>query len=435
MFAYDASSAGRGPMKVGLLLIVPMIAAFGVWAATAPLNSAAIAAGEIVLSSERKTIQHLEGGLVKELYVQEGTEVEQGAPLVVVEDLNERAQIEALTVQLVNTRAQIARLVAERDGADAPDFSAIAESLTIDPEKVDAFADTHLGVFENLTASASSVVSLAQSRKEQIAREADGLRAQLAAKRDELVFVEDELENQESLFERGLSIKEKVTEQKRRKTVLEGEIGSLTASIARVEQSLIDQDLEIVRMRNERSSALLGELQQAQVSTQAGLQELRTLQDRQARTVIRAPVDGNVLAVQVHTIGAVVAPGAPLMDIVPAQDDLIVEARVLPTDIDLVFEEMDAKVQLSAFKAQKVQKLSAKVTSVSGDILSDEMTGERYFLARLVVDEKELAELPETVSLSAGMPADVFLIAGERTVADYLLSPIVDAAYKAFRED
>ena len=435
MLAYDTSNAGRGPMKVGLLLIVPMIAAFGVWAATAPLNSAAIAAGEIVLSSERKTIQHLEGGLVKELYVQEGTEVEQGAPLVVVEDLNERAQIEALTVQLVNTRAQIARLVAERDGADAPDFSAIAESLTIDPEKVDAFADTHLGVFENLTASASSVVSLAQSRKEQIAREADGLRAQLAAKRDELVFVEDELENQESLFERGLSIKEKVTEQKRRKTVLEGEIGSLTASIARVEQSLIDQDLEIVRMRNERSSALLGELQQAQVSTQAGLQELRTLQDRQARTVIRAPVDGNVLAVQVHTIGAVVAPGAPLMDIVPAQDDLIVEARVLPTDIDLVFEEMDAKVQLSAFKAQKVQKLSAKVTSVSGDILSDEMTGERYFLARLVVDEKELAELPETVSLSAGMPADVFLIAGERTVADYLLSPIVDAAYKAFRED
>lgn len=435
MFSYRSEKAGSSPMKTGLLLVVPMLVAFGAWASIAPLNSAAIASGEIVLSSERKTIQHLEGGLVKELFVQEGSKVTKGAALLIVEDLQERAQIEALTIQLLNTRAQIARLIAERDGLDVPDFTAIADGLSVADDQIAAFSDTHLGVFENLTASGSSVVSLAESRKEQISREADGLRAQLKAKQDELVLVIDDLEKQQSLFERGISVKEKVTEQKRRKAALDGDIGSLTASIARVEQSLIDQDLEIVRMKNERSSALLGELQQAQVSAQAGLQELRTLLDRQARTIIRAPVDGNVLSVQVHTIGAVVGPGAALMDIVPAQDDLIVEAKVQPTDIDLVYEEMEAKVQLSAFKAQKVQKLSAKVMSLSGDILNDELTGEKYYLARLVVDETELAELPEEVTLSAGMPADVFLIAGERTMAQYLLSPIMDAAYRAFRED
>ncbi|WP_404404526.1 HlyD family type I secretion periplasmic adaptor subunit [Pelagibacterium halotolerans] len=435
VFSYDRRKAGRGPMLMGLVFLIPILVAFAAWAMLAPLNSAAIASGVIVLSSERKTVQHLEGGLVTEIYVAEGQAVPQGAPLLVVQDLAERARIDALTVQLVNTNAQIARLNAENEGSTAPDFSAIAADLDVSPDVVDRFADMHLHVFLNLTGSINSAIQLSESRKVQIRREIEGLSAQFEAKQRELALIRDDLEAQRVLLARGVSSQTQVNALARTEVALEGEIGSLSASIARLEQSVLDQDVEVLRMRNDRASALLGELQEAQVSAESIRQELVTLMDRQSRAVIRAPVSGRVLDMQVHTIGAVISPGAPLMDVVPDEDDLIIEARVSPADIDLVSPGMFAKVQLSAFKAKKVDKLDATVITVSGDILTDEMSGEQYFLARLKVGEAALAELPGDVELSPGMPADVFMIAGERTMAEYLLAPILDAVYRAFRED
>lgn len=182
-------------------------------------------------------------------------------------------------------------------------------------------------------------------------------------------------------------------------------------------------------------SELLGELQSLQVAAEGLRQELRTLRDRQDRAVIRAPVSGVVLGMKVHTIGAVVAPGTSLMEIVPTDDDLIIQARVNPTDIDLVRPGLLAKVQLSAFKVRNVEKLDAIVDTISGDILTDHITGQRYFPVRLRVEQSALATLPDEVILSPGMPADVFIISQESTMAAYLLSPILDAAYHAFREE
>ncbi|MCO6181034.1 HlyD family type I secretion periplasmic adaptor subunit [Ciceribacter sp. RN22] len=435
VLSYDKSKAGRAPMFVGLFMLVPILIAFVAWAVLAPLNAAAIAPGTIVLSSERKTVQHLEGGLVTEIFVSEGEAVVRGQSLLVVQDLAERSRIEALTVQLVNTNAQIARLIAERDAAKAPDFSEIGVGISVSPEIIQRFSDTHLGVFRNLTGSAASAADLAASQKVQIRREIEGLQAQLAAKQREAVLAKQELDGQRILLRDGYSSELKVNTLARAEAVLDGEIGSLMASVAKLEQSVLDQDVELLRLRNERASAMLGELQQAQVAAESARQELRTLRDRQARSVIRAPVDGRVLDMKVHTIGAVITGGTPLMDIVPDRDDLIIEARVSPADIDLVSAGMPAKVQLSAFKAKKVDKIDATVETISGDILTDQMTGERYFLARLRADETAIAALPEDVALSAGMPAIVFMIAGERTMADYLLSPVLDAAYRSFRED
>lgn len=434
VFAYDRNHAGRGPMFLGLAILVPMLLGFAAWASIAPLNSAAIATGEIVVSSDRKTVQHLEGGLITEIFVQEGLAVDQGQPLLVVQDLAEQTRKEALVVQLINTNAQIARLIAERDGLTAPDFASIADGLEVEPQTVSRFSDTHLGVFRNVTGSSQSAADLAASRKVQIAKEIEGLQAQLAAKEREVGLVRYELEAKRTLLERGISTEVEVNAVARGEAVLDGEIGALVASIAKLEQSILDQDVEILRARNDRASAMLGELQQAQVNAENMRQELRTLQDRQDRAIIRAPVAGVVLGMQVHTIGAVISPGTPLMDIVPDDDDLIIEAKVSPTDIDLVLSGMAAQVHLSAFKAKRVDKLDAIVETVSGDILTDELSGERYFLARVRVEEA-LANLPQDVVLSPGMPADVFLIAGERTMIDYLLSPILDSAYKAFRED
>jgi HlyD family type I secretion membrane fusion protein len=422
-------------MFVALAVLAPILLILVLWASFAPLNAAAIASGEIVLSSDRKTVQHLEGGLITEIYVREGADVREGQPLLVVHDLVQQSRKEALVVQLVNTNAMISRLIAERDGLDRPDFADISQGLDVSAATHKRFAATHLGVFLNITQSERSTEELAASRKVQIAREIDGLQAQLDAKTREADLVRSELGTKRAMLERGISTETQVNALARSEAVLEGEIGALLAAIARLAQSELDQDVEILRLKNERASVMLGELQEAQVSAENLRQELRTLRDRQDRAVIRAPVSGVVLGMQLHTIGAVVSPGTPLMDIVPHDDDLIIEARVDPTDIDLVAPGMAAQVQLSAFKAKRVDKLDAVLETISGDILVDELTGVRYFLARLRVSEDDLAALPKDVELSPGMPADVFLIAGERTMMQYLMAPISDAAAKAFKEE
>lgn len=434
-FVYSRDRAGLGPMVVGLLVLVPMIVALSSWAYFAPLSSAAIAPGEIVLSSDRKSVQHLEGGLVTEIFVQEGQSVERGQPLVIVQDLAERSRIEALELQLLNTRALLTRLLAESSNADVPNFDDIGKGLDVEIDAVEEFAQMHLGVFNHQIEAIRSAVELSASRKTQVNNEVEGLQAQREAKEIELSLVQDDLQKQKSLLERGISTTVQVNALLRSEALLLGEIGALRATIAQRNQSLIDQDIEILRLKNDRASAVLQEIQRAQLDAENARQELRTLEDRQARSIIRSPATGVVLGMQVHTLGAVVAPGMPLMEIVPKEDDLIFEAKVNPTDIDLVKPGAEAEVLLSAYKANKVDKLSATVETISGDIVLDELSGEKYFLARLRVSETALAELPSIVELAPGMPADVFLIAGERTMADYLLSPILDSARRAFRED
>ena len=434
-FAYSRERAGLGPMTVGLLVLFPMLLAVSTWAYLAPLSSAAIAPGEIVLSSDRKAVQHLEGGLVTEIFVREGQSVKIGEPLIVVQDLAERSRIEALELQLLNTQALRARLMAEHEGRKTPNFDEVGTGLDVEVGSVQQFAKMHLGVFRHQIESISSAEELSESRKEQVEREVEGLKAQLGSKELEIALVREDLEKQQKLLKRGISTEVQVNALLRGEALLLGEIGALSATIAQRNQSMIDQDIEIFRLKNERASAVLQELQRAQLDAENARQELRTLQDRQARSIIRSPATGVVLGMQVHTLGAVVAPGMPLMEVVPNEDDLIIEAKVNPTDIDLVKPGGSAEVMLSAFKANKVDKLAATIDTISGDIVLDELTGEKYFLARLRVTEAAIAELPPSVELAPGMPADVFMIAGERTMADYLLSPILDSARRAFRED
>ncbi len=434
-FHYRSERAGTGPLRWGLFVLVPLVAGAIGWSFLAPLNAAAIATGEIALSGERKTVQHLEGGLVTDILVREGEAVEQNQPLLVVQDLAERTQIEAYQNQLLNARAQIRRLHAERDGLEAPDFADLSLGLAVSSDAVENVERTNQAIAESISQSLVSSAELAASRKLQIEREIDGQRAQIDAKQKQLELVRLELEGAQKLKERGFASDVQVAQLAKSEAVLEGEVGALEAAVAKLQQAILDQDVEIAQMRNERRSELFNELQQAETQAENLRQELRTLTDRQERSVIRAPVSGKILGAQVHTIGAVIAPGTPLMDVVPDNDDLIIEARVKPTDIDIVSFGTAAKIQLSAFKARKVDRLDGEVIDVSADILQDEMTGERYYSARLVVADDVLTNLPNDINLSPGMPVDVFLISGERTLADYFISPITDAAFRAFREE
>ncbi|MBU0499448.1 MAG: HlyD family type I secretion periplasmic adaptor subunit [Gammaproteobacteria bacterium] len=435
VFAYRYETAGKAPVLFGYLFLVPFLLIFLIWAVWAPLSAVAIADGEIVLNFDRKKVQHLEGGIIDKLLVAEGQLVRKGDPILVIRDIPQRAQVDTLHDQIASTRALLSRLRAERDGVDTPDFAGLNEGLELPPGKAEALIALQRRLFETRKGSLAAKIEIIQAQKQQSRSEIVGLEAQLVATSNQLRLVFEEYNNVSTLREKGYTPLDKIRELEKTMAELQGKIGELAASIARSQQGVLSADLQVHDLSNERQQAVLDELQKVELSLQEMLHQLITIMDQLTRTTVKAPTSGRVMDLQFHTEGAVIAPGERILDIVPVDDRLIVEAKLLPTDIDLVHEGGKAKVLLSAYRAKKVPKIDGVVDTISGDILSNEMTGEKYFQVRVVVDDSTLKKLTAEVTLYPGMPVQVFFIEQERTLADYLLSPITDATYRAFREE
>lgn len=435
LFRYRFESAGRGPVFWGFAVLVPLLIMFGLWAVLAPLNAAAIANAEVVLNEDRKSVQHLEGGIVESILVQEAQVVEKGEPVLIIRDISQRTQIDTLKDQLANARALNARLIAERDNAQVPDFSGIGLRLDLSGEMLESLRTSQQSLFQTRKASLTTKIELIKARKKQAGKEVDGLNFQLTSIHKQLAMTRQEFQGINSLYDKGMVTLTQKLEMEKTIVDLEGRIGALTANIAELRQGIVASDIEIIDLKQERQKEVLAELQANELAIQELSHQFRVITDALERTVVKAPVRGIVMDLQVHTIGAVVAPGQRILDVVPMDDRLILEARLNPNDIDIVTAGTKAKVMLTAYKAKKVPKIDGEVISVSGDILTDVVSGERYFLARVVVDDSIFNKLKNDIDLYPGMPAQVFFLAGERTLADYLLSPIVDAIYRAFREE
>lgn len=435
VFSYSYETAGRGPAIWGFLVLVPFLVILGAWAAIAEINAAAIAIGEVVLNQDRKTIQHLEGGIIDEILISEGDPIERGAPILVIRDVSQRTRINTLYNQLASARALRSRLTAERDGAENPSFDGLTTSIELPKVEFESLKATQIKLFDARQKSLMAKIDLIKSRKIASSKEIIGLTHQLKSIHKQLELTNEETKTVQSLYKRKLITGNRVMQLERDTAEFEGEAGSISANIARLEQAIVGADIEIIDLKTEIRNQVLEELQQAELNEQELTHQLIAMSDQLERTIIKAPVTGRAMDLQFHTRGAVIQPGQRILDIVPDDDRLIVEARLLPNDIDIVFAGLKTKVLLSAYKAKKVPKLDGEVLSVSADILTDTATGERYFLARILVDDKVLKDLKADVALYPGMPAQVFFLAGERTVADYLLSPIIDATYRAFREE
>lgn len=435
VFDYDYETAGRGPARWGLLVVVPFLLILGGWVTFAPLNSAAIASGEIVLNQGRKTIQHLEGGIVDEILVSEGQEIEKGQPILVIRDVAQRTKMNTLYDQLASTRALHSRLVAERDGAKAPDFSLLEDGIDLPAEKFASLRRTQTHLFESRRTALETKIELIAARKHSTIKQLEGLKHQVKALRTRLKLVDSERANLASLYKKKLVTAKRVMALERDTAELQGELGAQEANIARLEQAILVTEIEIIDLKTETQNAVLQDLQKAQLSVQELTHKMIATIDQLARTIIKSPTQGFAMDLQVHTRGAVLQPGQRIVDIVPRDDRLIVNARLKPNDIDLVANGTKTKVLLSAYKAKKVPKLNGEVMNVSADILTDRETGERYFEARVLVEDAVLQDLKADVALYPGMPAQVFFLTGERTLADYMISPIKDAAYRAFREE
>jgi len=421
----------RGPILFGLLAIIVFLVSFGAWAALSPLDSAAIAPGVVNASSNRKTIKHLEGGIVATINVHEGQVVEAGDVLVALDRTRPRAELAITRDRLATEMARIGRLQAERDDKPVVEQPEGYGKVISD----DLVQRLIVGQQIELDARRKFVADRVAILRQQIAQfvtEKEGLERQIRSQRSEISLLQDELVGLESLFARELIGMSRVRELQRDVERLQGGIHGNRSAIGRADQSIGEIELQIEELRSGNLSQTLEQLQESEDLVRELRERIAALQDVLRRTDIIAPLSGVIVGLNVFTSGGVIAPGEPLMDIVPTDDGIVIEARVDPVDIDVVTAGLEARVRFSSFNQRDIQPSPARVLTVSADRLTDERSGADYFLARVALDDEVLENLGQSVT--PGMPAEVLIITGERTPWQYLIDPIARSFDRAFRE-
>ncbi len=424
----------RKPMLAGIGVVALLVVAIGGWASTAPLAGGAVATGVISPDGSRRTIQHLEGGIIGEIMVRDGDFVTVGAPLVTLEDTQARAAYEMLLRQYQGLRATQARLTAEQLGYDGINFQPDLLAAADDPEVRDILA-VQRQLFATRRKALASRKQVLEQRIRQIRDQIRGYEAQLASSVQRLEIVADELKGKEFLFEKMLIPKPQMLAVRRAQAEIVGDRGEYLAAIARGGQQIGETELEIVTLDAERADEIARDLDKVRGELAKVKEQLGASEDTLKRTLIAAPVSGTVVGLRFKTRGGVIQRGEPILDIVPANEDLLIDARVAPTDIDVVHPGLLAQVHLSAYSHRRsMPNIEGKVRSVSADSLRDEKTGMSYYLARVEVDREQLSGLDMDVQLVPGMPAEVLIVTGERTLFGYLLEPFRDIFRRSLRE-
>lgn len=416
----------RNHMLFALFIGLFVVGGIGAWATFTEISGAVVSSGTVVVESNTKLVQHREGGIVRDIRVKNGDTVEAGDLLISLDDTVTRANLAVITKQLTELTAQELRLEAERDDLAAIEW----------PDGRDNQGDIERGQQLLLEARRNSKDGRKNQLEEQIRqfnKQTQGLEAQVTAKDSEIELIDEELADLGGLLNKQLVSKSRVTGLRREKARLSGEYGDLIAQIARTRESISERRIQILQIEESYRAEVLEQLQEVR-SRIAQLEEQKiAAEDELTRVDILAPQNGYVHQLSVHTIGGVIAPGETVMQIVPREDQLIVEAQVRPVDIDQMSPGQRARVRFPSFDQRTTPELNAELLTVSADLNEDERTGQSYYLARLVIDEAELDKLGDK-ALVPGMPVETFLQTGDRTVLSYLVKPVTDQIAHAMRE-
>jgi epimerase transport system membrane fusion protein len=419
-----------GPNRIGLTIFFLVFGIFGIWAAFAPLDSSAYAPGVVTVKSYKKIVQHLEGGIVSDILVRNGDQVSAGDPLLVMDDTQSRAQLAIARTQLIAFQVREARLIAERDGLDRVIYP---ESLSsTDPGIAEEIAAQN-AIFAARKSSYENNVEILQQRIGQLESQIIGLRAQKATKDQLAASYAEELQDTQSLLNRGFSDKNRLRTIERNHAVYLGEAADLTATISATEVRIGETRLQILQQEREFRNEVVTELSEVQTNLKDIRERITALEDVVSRTVIRAPESGIVNGMQVHTIGGVISPSSPIAEIVPASDELVIESSVSPNDIDSVSVGQHTIIRFSSF-GSSVPTIYGRVLSLSADSMTNESTGAAYYLARIEVTPEGMEDLGDLI-LMPGMPAEVFINTGSRTFLQYLFKPFSNAMARAFNEE
>ena len=428
-FADDITSMD-GAKRIGLGLLTLVFGVFGLWAATAPLDGAAFGAGTVTVKSYKKIVQHLEGGIVADIFVRNGDLVQAGDPLLVLDDTQSVAQLEIANSQLIALLAREARLIAERDDLTQVTYP---RSLNSADSRVRAEIAAQNEIFEARKTANDGRIRILEQRIEQLRSQITGMQAQQETKESLAESFQEELQDTRSLLDQGFSDKSLLRQAERNFASYSGEAAELSARIASTEVQVGETRLEVLQQESEFQNEVVSELGEVQTSLQDVNERVVALQDIVSRTTVAAPDTGVVNGMQVHTIGGVIGPGVPIAEIVPESDELIVEASVNPIDIDRVSEGQEARIRFSTF-GSRAPTIFGTLMSLSADAIPNETTGVSYYLARVEVNPDSIEELGD-LSLMPGMPAEIYINTGSRTLIQYLFKPLSNAVSRSFNED
>jgi HlyD family secretion protein len=421
---------------IGLAMVAVFVGCIGGWAATSELIGAVIAAGTVIVESVDKKVQHPTGGVVKEILVQDGGAVEEGQVLVRLDDTVPRATLGVLRSQLDENSARRARLLAERESADSIAFPPQL-AARVHEANVAAALGGEEKLFEARKAARVGQRAQLRERISQSKEEIRGLGAQQQAKESEIILLSEELVGVTDLYQKKLVSISRYMQLQREQTRLQGERGQLIADTARARAKISETELQIIQLDQDFRTDVLKDLRDAEGKIAELVERMVAAEDQLRHVDIRAPRSGVVHSLSIHTIGGVIGNGETIMSIVPRGDDLIVEAKVAPSDVDQIELGASTVVRISAGNRRTTPELNGVLTHVSADLTRDQPSatgpGQAYYLVRVSLPKAELERLDE-FRLLPGMPAEIFIQTHARTPLQYLLKPLREQIARTFRE-
>jgi HlyD family secretion protein len=430
---FDARASIRRHLAVSTVCVSLLVFGIGGLAVGTELAGAVMAPGTVVVDTHVKKVQHPTGGVVGEIRVRDGASVRAGDVVIRLDETLSRANLAMVTKSLDELAARQARLVAERDNRDEVPFP---PSLAI------RLADQEMGgivmgerrLFELRREARAGQKAQLKERIDQLKEQIDGLDLQAAAKADEIKLIHDELVGVQELWRKNLVPITRVTSLKREETRLRGERGQLIAGVAQAKGRISETELQIIQIDQDLRSEVAKELREVQAKT-AELDERKVAAEDQLKRIdIRAPQDGVVHQLAIHTVGGVIAAGDPLMLIMPESDDLSIEVKVSPQDIDQLQLGQESMLRLSAFNQRTTPEVKGHVTLIPADLLTDQRSGVQYYPVRIAFSAGERERLG-SVKLMPGMPVEGFIQTGYRSIYSYLTKPLADQVMRAFRYD
>lgn len=429
---HAVDDTARGSVFAGLVILALFFLGLGAWAALAPLSSAIVATAVIKVEGNRKTLQHLEGGTIKELRVREGDRAEAGQVLITLDDTRIRAEAEILDKQRVDLMTQEARLGAERDGIGV---------IALPDEVARKMGEPHVAAIVNAQRALMHSRTTAYAGQERLVAQkiaqaneimAVG-RAQLVAAKKQLESTERENLGLRDLFKQGYVPRQRMLELERAAAALEGQVSEANANIVRTQQLVEELKLQIVQLRNDRASQIATELRDVKAKLLEVSPRLTAATETLGRMEIRSPYSGYVVGLSAFSVGGVIQPGERIMDIVPLDGNLVVEATIAVDDVHELRAGLGAEVHLTAYKQRTTPVLHGRIAKISADRLTDARSGLPYYVAEVHIDKKELEDRKD-IRVAAGMAAMVIVPTVERTVLDYIVSPLTQYFSRGLRE-
>lgn len=420
----------RFPIVVGGMALLILVGGIGYWSVTAQLAGAVISSGRLEVETKRQVIQHPDGGVVGAIVARNGDQVQAGDTLIQFDATLLNSEAAIVRGQLDDIAARKARLKAERDDADTilfPDWLVVQ-----DTEETREVITGQRQLFEARRTSLERESEQLAERRSQYEFEIEGISAQLDSLRIQQGLITQELADQVSLLEKGLTQATRVSTLRREEARLQGEIGGLKASAAQLRGSVAEVNIELIKLKTTRREEAITALRDLEFREIELAERMLGLNERLSRLSVKSPVNGVIYGSEVFAIQSVVQPGAPMMYVVPQDQPMVIEARIDPTNVDQIYRGQEAGLRFTAFESSTTPELVGAVVDFSADAFTDEVTGQTYYSVEVLPADGELEKLGDN-TLIPGMPVEVFIKTSERSPLEYLTKPLTDYFTRAMR--